>query len=88
MTCQEFCDILHARCGTTQFQDFFGLLIKLQQVGSIYDYQTQFEKLLAKVRRLSQYRQVILLVKDTIKADVLAGRPTTLTSAIGLAQLY
>lgn len=91
MTWQEFCDGLHARYGATQFQDFFGELIKLQQVGSVCDYHTQFEKLLAKVGRLSQDRQVSWFVsglKDTIKADVLAGRPTTLTSAIGLARLY
>ncbi|KAK9179225.1 hypothetical protein WN943_028424 [Citrus x changshan-huyou] len=91
LTWQEFCDGLHARYGATQFQDFFGELIKLQQVGSVCDYQTQFEKLLAKVGRLSQDRQVSCFVsglKDTIKADVLAGRPTTLTSAIGLARLY
>ena len=53
MTWQEFCDGLHARYGATQFQDFFGELIKLQQVGSVCDYHTQFEKLLAKVGRLS-----------------------------------
>ncbi|XP_024035559.1 uncharacterized protein LOC112096363 [Citrus clementina] len=91
LTWQEFCDGLHARYGATQFQDFFGELIKLQQVGSVCDYQTQFKKLLAKVGQLSQDRQVSCFVsglKDTIKADVPDGRPTTLTSAIRLARLY
>lgn len=40
MTWQEFCEGLHARYDATQFQDFFDELIKLQQVGSICDYQT------------------------------------------------
>ncbi|KAH9766092.1 hypothetical protein KPL70_002068 [Citrus sinensis] len=91
LTWQEFCDSLHARYGATQFQDFFGELIKLQQVGSVCDYQTQFKKLLAKVGQLSQDRQVSCFVsglKDTIKADVPDGRPNTLTSAIRLTRLY
>ncbi|KAH7575574.1 hypothetical protein JRO89_XS02G0152200 [Xanthoceras sorbifolium] len=66
---QDFSDGLHAQFGPTQFQDFFGDLTKLLQVGSVHNYQTQFEKLLSK-------------------ADVLAGHPTSLTSAIGLARLY
>ncbi|KAK3184816.1 hypothetical protein Dsin_032102 [Dipteronia sinensis] len=77
--------------GPTQFQDFFGELIKLQPVGIIRDYQTQFEKLLSKVGHLPQDRQVSCFINglcDNIKADVLAGRPTSLSSAIGLARLY
>ncbi|KAA8544487.1 hypothetical protein F0562_022473 [Nyssa sinensis] len=91
MTWQEFCDGLHARYGPSQFQDFFGELIKLQQVGSVRDYQTRFEKLLSKAGHLPQNRQVSCFIsglKDTIRADVLSGRPTTLSSAIGLARLY
>lgn len=47
--------------------------------------------MLPKVGRLSQDRQVSCFVgrlKDTIKVDVLACRPTTFTSAIGRARLY
>ncbi|KAA8542515.1 hypothetical protein F0562_023667 [Nyssa sinensis] len=91
MTWKEFTDGLHARYGPTQFQDFFGELTKLQQVGSVRDYQTQFEKLLSKVGQLPQNRQVSCFIsglKDSIKADVLSGRPKNLSSAIGLARLY
>ncbi|KAL5789263.1 hypothetical protein ACOSQ2_004151 [Xanthoceras sorbifolium] len=87
----QLCDGLHARFGPTQFEDFFGDLTKLQQVGSVCNYQTQFENLLSKVVSLPQSHQISCFIsglKDTIKADVLAGRPTSLTSAIGLARLY
>ena len=37
----------------TQYQDFFGDLTKLQQMGSIRDYHTEFERLLIRVGKLS-----------------------------------
>ncbi|KAH7576003.1 hypothetical protein JRO89_XS02G0274100 [Xanthoceras sorbifolium] len=90
-TNEDFSEGLHARFGPTQFEDFFGDLTKLQQVGSVCNYQTQFENLLSKVVSLPQSHQISCFIsglKDTIKVDVLAGRPTSLTSAIGLARLY
>lgn len=60
-------------------------------MGSVREYQSRFEQLLAKVGHLTPTRQVSCFVsglKENIKADVLAGRPTDLTSAIGLARLY
>ncbi|XP_077236504.1 uncharacterized protein LOC143878006 [Tasmannia lanceolata] len=88
---KEFSEGLHSRYGPTQFLDFFGELTKLQQTGSVNDYQTQFEKLLAKVSHFQQTRQVSCFVsglKDSIKADVMAASPATLSAAIGLARLY
>ncbi|KAL5765374.1 hypothetical protein ACOSP7_015991 [Xanthoceras sorbifolium] len=69
--------------GELQWQDFSD--------GSVRNYKTQFEKLLLKMGSLSQSHQISCFIsglKDTIKADVLAGHPTSLTSAIGLARLY
>jgi hypothetical protein len=43
-----------ARFGPTQFYDPFGELTKLQQEGSIRDYQVKFESLLSKIGTLSQ----------------------------------
>ncbi|KAK0597830.1 hypothetical protein LWI29_029011 [Acer saccharum] len=88
---QDFNDGLHSRFGPTQFQDFFGDLTKLQQLSSVRTYQTQFEKLLSKVGFLPQAHQVSCFISglnDTIWADVLAGRPASLTDAISLARLY
>jgi hypothetical protein len=82
---------LLARYGPTQFFDHFGELTKLQQIGTVKDYHTKFEQLLAKAGPLPRVRQVSCFVsglKEGIKADVLAGRPTDLSTAIGLARLY
>ncbi|KAA8517478.1 hypothetical protein F0562_017771 [Nyssa sinensis] len=88
---ETFKEGLHSRYGPTQFYDFFGELTKLQQTGSVREYQTQFEKLLAKAGSLSQTQQVSCFVsglKESIKVDVLAGRPNSLSAAISLARLY
>jgi hypothetical protein len=82
---------LLARYGPTQFFDHFGELTKLQQIGTVKDYHTKFEQLLAKAGPLPRVRQVSCFVsglKEGIKADVLAGRPADLSTAIGLARLY
>nr|POF00120.1 hypothetical protein CFP56_19082 [Quercus suber] len=82
---------LLARYGPTQFYDHFGELTKLQQTSTVKEYQSRFEQLLAKVGYLPPPRQVSCFVsrlKESIKADVLAGRPLDLTTAIGLARLF
>ncbi|CAL5340388.1 unnamed protein product [Camellia sinensis] len=53
----EFEGGLQPRFGFTQYYDPFGELTKLQQQGSIKDYQSQFEKLLARARNLPQVQQ-------------------------------
>ncbi|CAL5328511.1 unnamed protein product [Camellia sinensis] len=88
---EDFKQGLLNRYGPTQFQDFFGELTKLQQTGSVREYQAQFEKLLVRVGRLTPSHQVgcfISRLKESIKADVQASRPATLSAAIGLARLY
>ncbi|KAK1357252.1 hypothetical protein POM88_050508 [Heracleum sosnowskyi] len=87
----EFKDGLNSRYGPDQFFDFFCELTKLQQTGTVQEYQTRFEKLLAKAGLLPQGRQVSCFIsglRDSIRADVQANKPVTLTSAIGLARLY
>lgn len=67
-----------ARYGPTQFYDYFGKLTKLQQTGTVKEYQSRFEHLLAKVGHLPPTRQVSCFesgLKEMIKADVLAGLP-------------
>ncbi|KAF2292619.1 hypothetical protein GH714_026060 [Hevea brasiliensis] len=59
--------------------------------GTVHTYQVQFEKLLAKVGRLAQDRQVSCFVSGLttlIRTDVQANRPKTLGEAISLARLY
>ncbi|KAK3025591.1 hypothetical protein RJ639_042630 [Escallonia herrerae] len=86
-----FKEELHVGYGPTQFQDFFGNLTKLQQFGTVKEYQTQFERLLIRAGKLSQEQQVgcfISGLKENLKVDVQACRRTSLSSAIGLARLY
>ncbi|KAJ8898712.1 hypothetical protein K2173_004846 [Erythroxylum novogranatense] len=91
VTWTEFKEGFYARYGPNQLIDFFGELLKLQQHGTVQTYQVQFEKLLAKVGQLSQTRQVSCFVNGllpSIRTDVQANRPRTLTEAIALARLY
>ncbi|KAJ0096274.1 hypothetical protein Patl1_28900 [Pistacia atlantica] len=63
----------------------------IMQQGSVEEYQTKFEKLLSKTGHLAHERQVSCFIsglKDNIKTEVQAGRPSTLSSAIRLAKLY
>ncbi|KAF2305706.1 hypothetical protein GH714_007690 [Hevea brasiliensis] len=72
------------------FAIFFGELTKLRPHGIVQDYKTQFNKLLAKLGQLSQARQVSYFVTgliESIRTDVQANCPTTLSHAISLIRL-
>ena len=87
----EFKEWLHLRYGPNKFLDFFGELTKLQKSRSVEEYQSKFEKLLAKVEHLPQACQVRCFISglcESIRIDVQTNRPDNLTSAIGLARLY
>lgn len=82
---------LNSRYGPTEFDDFFGDLTRLKQVGSVREYQSQFEKLLSRVGKLNQSQQVACFIgglKEDVRIDVQAMKPPTLSAAVGLARLY
>jgi len=82
---------LYTRYGSTRFEDHFGDLTKLWQGGSVRDYQAEFERLLSRVGKLSTQHQLGCFVsglKETIRIEDQAAKPTSLTEAIGLAQLF
>jgi hypothetical protein len=82
---------LHIHYGLTVFEDHFGDLTKLQQVGTVRDYQLQFEQLLSRVGKLSIPHQLGCFVsglKGELRTEVQALKSSTLTEAIGLARLY
>ncbi|GJZ55536.1 organic solute transporter OST-alpha, partial [Tanacetum coccineum] len=87
-TWEEFKTGIYATYGPHQFLDYFGELTKLRQQGMVQSYQTQFNKLLAKVGYLPPDRQVSCFVSglsDTIRTEVQANFPTNLSTAISLA---
>lgn len=69
LTWEEFEQALLKRFGPSEFLDYKGALTKLQQTGSLSDYQTQFEKLANFVNGLSEdfflflFGLVVLLVE-------------------------
>jgi hypothetical protein len=78
---------LHIRYGTTIFEDHFGDLTKLQQVGTVRDYQIKFKQLLSRVEKLSiphQLRCFVGGLKGDVRTEVQALKPSTLIEAIGL----
>ena len=80
-----------ARFEPNQYEDHFSKLITLRQTGSVLEYQSKFERGLARVVALSQEKKVSCFVtrlKDSIRTDGQANQPTTLTMAIGLPKLF
>ncbi|KAI9162016.1 hypothetical protein LWI28_022966 [Acer negundo] len=82
---------INSMFGPNQYEDLFRELIKLRQRGSIVDYESKLEKLLAKTESLAPKRKVscfVMGLKDSIHINVQANRPTILTMAIGLVKLF
>ncbi|XP_042487967.1 uncharacterized protein LOC122068169 [Macadamia integrifolia] len=91
ITWQEFKKEIFVRYGPSHYQDFFGELTKLRQIGTVREYQNQFSKLLLRAGKLSSDQQVGCFtrgLKENLKVDVQACQPTTLSAAIGLTRLY
>jgi hypothetical protein len=82
---------LYVHYGPTPFEDHFGDLTKLQKVGLVPEYQVQFEQLPSHVGKLStQHRLGCFMswLKENIRTEVQASKPTSITEAIGLARLF
>lgn len=58
LTWEAFKAAMHTHYGHTAFDDHFGDLTKLQQTGSVREYQLQFERLLSRVQKLSTQHQL------------------------------
>ncbi|KAI9156198.1 hypothetical protein LWI28_002074 [Acer negundo] len=91
MTWEDFRLGILSRFGPTKFEDPFSQLIQLKQTNSVIEYQTRFERVLAKVGNLAQDKKVscfVTCLRDSIRTYVQAHCPSTFTMAIGLAKLY
>ncbi|XP_077223879.1 uncharacterized protein LOC143857336 [Tasmannia lanceolata] len=87
---KEFEAALKFRFGPSPYDDPQGALSKLQQEGSVLDYQAQFEELSTKVYGLSDHflkSRFVSGLKPEIRREVIAHQPYGLHQAIGLARL-
>ncbi|XP_061364978.1 uncharacterized protein LOC133308374 [Gastrolobium bilobum] len=88
---RTFCTALHRRFGPSEFDDPAGALAKIQQTGSVLDYQSSFEKLVSKVTGLSAtlLRSIFISgLKSHIRRSVLTLRPQDYHEAFSLARVY
>ena len=79
------------RFGTVPYEDGFGELCKLKQNGSMRDYQSRFEWLLGKAGILTDKQETTCFIsglREPLRVDVRVQNPTSMSSAIGLAQIY
>ena len=76
--------------GPSAFDDFIGALTKLHQIGTVKEYQTEFEKLGNHTKGLSNdlCRSCFISgLKDAIRSEVKMFSPNTMMEALGLAKL-
>ncbi|XP_061344653.1 uncharacterized protein LOC133290572 [Gastrolobium bilobum] len=86
-----FCVALQFRFGPSEFEDPAGALVKIQQSGSVTEYQATFEKLVSKVPAVStpMLRSIFISgLKPRIKRLVLTHRPQDFHEAYALARVY
>ncbi|KAH9680855.1 hypothetical protein KPL71_026714 [Citrus sinensis] len=79
------------RFGSTEYEDPFGELCKLKQTGTVSEYQTRFERLLARAGHLTDKQEAECFIsglKDGLRTDVRVQNPPNLSAAIGLARTY
>ncbi|XP_061341736.1 uncharacterized protein LOC133288055 [Gastrolobium bilobum] len=86
-----FCVALQYRFGPSEFDDPTGALVKIQQSGSVTEYQAAFEKLVSRVPAVSDpmLRSIFISgLKPKIKRLVLTHRPQDFHEAYALARVY
>ncbi|KAG6479507.1 hypothetical protein ZIOFF_062973 [Zingiber officinale] len=88
---EEFKDQCNLRFGPSIRNNKLGELAKLQQSGSVEDYQRKFEQLAARASSLISEQVVQIFIsglQDHIAVEVELHHPEDLTSAMSFARLY
>ena len=78
------------RFGPFDYEDFDEALAKLCQMGTVREYQAQFERIASRVQEWPEKALIgsyIGGLKDEIRSEVKLFRPTTLVHATSLARL-
>jgi hypothetical protein len=90
MTWEAFEDELWARFGPIDCEDFDEALSRIKQVGSLRDYQSEFEKLGNRVRGWTQ-KALVGTFMGGLKPEIAEGirmfKPQSLKEAISLAHM-
>ncbi|XP_061359120.1 uncharacterized protein LOC133303256 [Gastrolobium bilobum] len=90
-TWAAFVTVLHRRFGPSEFDEPIGTLAKLQQQGSVAEYQSAFEAAVSKVPGLSATMKRGLFIsglKSRIRRLVLPQRPGDWHEALALAKVF
>ncbi|VFQ71975.1 unnamed protein product, partial [Cuscuta campestris] len=88
-TWADFEEQFKFRFDPEMYEDYFGLLSKLQQTTTVMAYQTEFERLMNKVEGVSEDTLISVFIsglKDPIRRELRVNRPTTLNGAFALAR--
>ena len=78
------------RFGPSKFKDPQGALSKLLQIGSVVEYQSEFEKLMYRVTDISDTLLISFYIsglKLSLQRELLRARPTSLGDAFSLARV-
>ncbi|XP_061342606.1 uncharacterized protein LOC133288804 [Gastrolobium bilobum] len=88
---QAFVIAINQRFGPSEFEDPLGSLVKLQQSGSVVEFQTAFELVARRAPDLTPVMHKSLFIaglKPQIHRAVVVHRPTDCTLAFAFAKIY
>ncbi|GJY58212.1 hypothetical protein Tco_0458104 [Tanacetum coccineum] len=85
-----FLDSVKNRFGLSKYEDPQGALSKLLQIGTVAQYQSEFEKLMNRVTNISENLLISFYVsglKLNLQRELLVAKPTNLGDAFALARV-
>ncbi|XP_042008932.1 uncharacterized protein LOC121757454 [Salvia splendens] len=88
VTWQEFLEDVRHRFDRQSFKDYFGLITKLTQTGTVLEYHNTFEKYLNRVQGVPASKLFTLFIaglKPEIQERLTLHRPTSLAAAMALS---
>ncbi|VFQ99618.1 unnamed protein product [Cuscuta campestris] len=88
-TWADFEEQFKFRFDPEMYEDYFGLLSKLQQTTTTMAYQTEFERLLNKVEGVPETTLISVYIsglKDPVRRELRVNRPSTLNGAFALTR--
>ncbi|VFQ74333.1 unnamed protein product [Cuscuta campestris] len=88
-TWADFEEQFKFRFDPEMYEDYFGLLAKLQQTTTLMAYQTEFERLMNKVEGVTEATLISVFIsglKDPVRRELRVNRPSTLNGAFALAR--